>query len=71
VKVLAKKEACAGHARCAAVGPDFFLLDDDGYIAFTEKDVPPELEIQARRGVRACPERILSISESIGGSSLR
>lgn len=63
MKVLARKEACAGHARCAAVGPDFYRLDDDGYIGFTEKDVPQELETQARRGVRACPERILSISE--------
>jgi ferredoxin len=38
-----------------------FELDVVGYIAFTEKEVPEGLEAQARRGVRACPERILSI----------
>ncbi len=50
MKVLARKEACAGHARCAAVGPDFYRLDDDGYISFTEKDVPQALETQAPAG---------------------
>jgi ferredoxin len=61
LKIKARKESCAGHARCAAVAPQVFELDDVGYIAFSEKEVPPELEAQARRGVRACPERILSI----------
>ena len=61
MKVIARKDACAGHARCHAVAPEVFDLDDVGYISFTEKEVPPELEAQARRGVRACPERVLSI----------
>jgi ferredoxin len=63
MKVIARKDACAGHARCAAVGSDFYELDDDGYIGFTEKDVPPGLETQARHGVRGCPERVLSIAD--------
>jgi ferredoxin len=63
IKIRAVKSACAGHARCAAVAPDVFDLDDDGYIAFEEKTVGDELETQVRRGVRACPERVLSIDE--------
>jgi ferredoxin len=61
LKIKANKDACAGHARCAAVAPEVYELDDVGYIAFTEKDVPPGLEAQARRGARACPERVLSV----------
>lgn len=61
MKVKADNRLCSGHARCAAVAPQIFLLDDDGYTAITEIDVPPELEALARRGVRACPERALTI----------
>jgi len=62
MKIFAKKDRCCGHARCQVAGPDVFELDDNGYIAFEEKDVPPELEEQARKGVLACPEGILRIS---------
>lgn len=65
MKIKADNNLCSGHARCAAVAPEVFTLTDDGYIGFTEKDVPPELEALARRGVRACPERALSISDDV------
>lgn len=64
MKILVNKAACVGHARCAAAVPELFDLDDSGYIAFSEKDVPQGLEAQARRGARSCPERIISIVES-------
>lgn len=54
---------CSGHARCAAVAPDVYRLDDDGYIAITEETVAPELEASAARGARACPERAIEIVE--------
>lgn len=63
MKIKADHKLCSGHARCAAVAPDIFLLDDDGYTAITELEVPPEKAALARRGVRACPERALSIVE--------
>jgi len=63
MKIKADNKLCSGHARCAAVAPEIFLLDDDGYIAITELEVPPEKAALARRGVRACPERALSIVE--------
>jgi ferredoxin len=67
MKIVADKSRCAGHARCAAVAAELFELNDDGYIAFDEKDVPPDLAEAARRGVRACPERALRISGDGGG----
>ena len=61
MKVIARKEVCAGHARCAALAPEVFELDSDGYIAFEEKNVEPIFEQKAERAVRSCPERVLSI----------
>src|SRR5258707_14490864 len=64
VKVTANHKLCSGHARCAAVASEFFPLNDDGYVGFEEKAVPAEFEAVARRGVRACPERALTLVES-------
>ena len=63
MKIKAKTESCAGHARCAAVAPELFELNDEGYLETPEINVPAGLEALARRAVRACPERILSIEE--------
>ena len=63
VKLIVDKEKCAGHARCALVDPEFFELDVNGYIAFSEKAVPPEKEAAARQGENACPERVIRLAE--------
>jgi len=63
MKILADRKRCAGHARCAAVS-ELFELDPNGYIGFDEKSVPPGLEAQAQRGVRACPERALKLIDA-------
>jgi len=63
MKVKADNRLCSGHARCAAVAPEIFTLDDNGYIGFTEKEITPEQLPLARRGVRACPERALTLIE--------
>ena len=63
MKIRIKKEACVGHARCAAVAEGIYPLDENGYIAVEEIDVPPGKEELARRGARACPERIITVEE--------
>ncbi len=62
MRVQVDRGKCSGHARCAAAGPDVYELDDLGYVAIDDLDVPPELEKQARDGAAACPERALSLS---------
>jgi ferredoxin len=64
MKIIADRTRCAGHARCAAVSEVLFELDDNGYIRFAEKIVPEGLQELARRGVRACPERALKLSDT-------
>ena len=63
MKIRINKAMCVGNARCAAVAPQLFPLDDEGYIAVEEIEVPAGMEELARRGAKACPERIIVIEE--------
>lgn len=63
MKIRIEKASCVGNARCAAVSDELFKLDDDGYIAVEEIDVPAGQEQLAKRGARACPERIIFVEE--------
>jgi ferredoxin len=53
---------CQGHARCNAVAPDVFELDDLGYVATASGEVPAAHEDKARKGAAACPEQALQVS---------
>jgi ferredoxin len=63
VKIRIEKSKCAGNARCAAVSAELYVLNDDGYIAIEGFDVPNGMEQLAKRGARACPERIVTVIE--------
>jgi ferredoxin len=45
-------DLCSGHGRCAAVAPDVYVLDENGFSAVHELDVPVHLEDAARAGSR-------------------
>ena len=56
---------CSGHARCAMKGPEVYELDDEGYCISDGKVVSDEaLRTQAIHGMKACPERAISIDEA-------
>ena len=63
LKIRIEKEKCVGNARCFAVAGDLYPLDDDGYIDTEGFEVPEGSEALARRGARACPERIIHIED--------
>jgi len=63
MKIVIDRERCVGHARCAAVAPELYMLNDEGYIDSDGFDVPPGQELMARRGARACPEKIIQVVE--------
>ncbi len=65
MKIRIDKAACVGNARCAAVSAELYQLNDEGYINVEEIDVPRGLETLARRGARACPERIIFVEEDV------
>lgn len=66
MKIRIEKSGCVGNARCAAVSEDLFPLDDDGYIASDGFAVEAGMEQTAKRGARACPERIIFVEEDDG-----
>lgn len=57
------KARCTGNARCWAVAPELYPLDDEGYIASEGFTVAAGQEDLARRGARACPERAIEVIE--------
>ncbi|MGX7680030.1 ferredoxin [Jatrophihabitans sp. DSM 45814] len=61
--VTLDQSKCSGHARCNAVAPQVYQLDDDGYCNITELTVPAGLEQAARDGAANCPERAISVQE--------
>jgi len=63
VKSELMKGKCVGHARCAAVAPAVYELDDNGYLTPGVKEVPAGQEAAAARGARACPERAILVHQ--------
>lgn len=61
VKIRVNVEGCVGHARCAAVAPEVYELDDNGFNTTAYKEVDDSLRAQAVRGMHACPEKIIMI----------
>jgi ferredoxin len=60
------RSGCSGHARCAYVAPDLFPLDKEGYSVADGVVVPEGQEALALRGIRSCPERVLSLLDEYG-----
>jgi len=63
MRVRVDIDKCQGHARCAALAPDIFVLDDLGYNVTPLTEVPAEQEEAARRGAMACPELAITVEE--------
>ena len=63
VKIRVNVPGCVGHARCAAVAPDVYELDETGFNVTPYKEVDESLRSQAVRGMRACPERIIFVED--------
>ncbi|SEG88495.1 ferredoxin [Thermomonospora echinospora] len=61
MKIVVDQSKCCGHARCNAFAPDLFELDDLGYVAVSEVEVPAGMEEAAQTGAGACPERAITI----------
>lgn len=61
MKIVVDNSKCTGHARCAATSPEVYELDDLGYVAFSEQEVPVGAEDAARAGAAACPERAITL----------
>jgi ferredoxin len=63
MRVRVDVERCSGHARCRAMAPDVYELDELGYNVTPVKEVPVGHEDAARKGALACPEQAILIEE--------
>jgi ferredoxin len=64
LKVRVQTKRCQGHARCAAVAPELFRLDELGNSRpIGDGRVPPALEDKARIAQANCPEIAIDIIE--------
>jgi ferredoxin len=63
VEVVVDGNVCQGHARCNALAPEIFDLDDWGHAVAGARHVPAGHEDDAARAVRSCPEGAISIAD--------
>jgi ferredoxin len=61
VKVRVDGEKCQGHARCYALAPEIFDVDEYGQSSVIVDEVPEGLEDKARLAVANCPEYAIEI----------
>jgi ferredoxin len=64
LKVRVDRERCQGHARCNALAPELFDLDDLGNAhEIGDGSVPVELESKAWLAQANCPEQAIDVIE--------
>jgi ferredoxin len=61
-QIRVDRDKCSGHARCFAVDPGLFPIDESGFVTVGVEDVPAGQEANASAGALACPEGAISIS---------
>lgn len=63
MRVTVDSSKCQGHARCFALCPEVFDVDDYGQSSVRiEGDVPAELEDRVRLASSNCPEYAIEIT---------
>ena len=65
MKVVVDRGKCSGHARCNAISSGLYDLDDLGYLALTDIQVPEHRKQEALDGAAACPERAITILDDM------
>ena len=61
MRVRVDADLCQGHARCWAICPEVFQLDEAGYATAAEDEVPADLEDAVREAAAVCPERAIAL----------
>lgn len=69
VVVRVDKDRCVGHARCNAISPEVYPVDEIGFVDITEVTVLGELAHAARAGAAACPEEAITVEPLSPGAA--
>lgn len=54
---------CQGHARCWALAPETFGIDDEGYAFILPGRERSYDEENVQKAIRNCPERTITVRE--------
>jgi ferredoxin len=64
MRIVVHADKCQGHARCYALAPELFEVDDYGQSSVRiAGEVPKELEEKARLAAANCPEYAIDVIE--------
>lgn len=64
MRVVVDSSKCQGHARCYALAPELFDVDDYGQSSVRgDGVVPPDLAERARLAAANCPEFAIEVIE--------
>ncbi len=62
MRIAVDAQKCQGHARCYALSPELFSVDDYGQASVNgDGTVPPELVEKAELAIANCPEFAISV----------
>lgn len=64
MKITVDASRCSAHGRCFAVAEAVYDVDDDGFNAMDQTEVPAGLEDAARDGAQSCPAQAITLTES-------
>jgi ferredoxin len=56
MKIRIDPDKCQGHARCYALAPELFAVDDYGQASVIVDEVPTAMEGKADLAIANCPE---------------
>jgi ferredoxin len=59
--------ACAAYGYCAEILPEAISLDEWGYPIIEDRPLPAGLMALAKRAVRDCPKRAITLREKRNG----
>jgi ferredoxin len=63
MRIAVDADKCQGHARCYALSPELFNVDDYGQSSVNgDGTVPPDLEDKAQLAIANCPENAITIT---------
>ena len=61
MKIRIDPDKCQGHARCYALAPELFAVDDYGQASVPVDEVPPESVDRAKLAIANCPEYAIEL----------
>ena len=63
MKVVVDYDLCESNAKCMAIAPTVFLVDDEDVLQVLDEHPGEELREQVELAVQKCPKAALSIVE--------